>query len=443
MIFDNFSRYDLKSWRLSARRWHDLIDHHGCLFDTVYISSRSKDINVLEGITRSETLGKKIRHVVFDGAHFIKRNMECYFIDLSEQLHFLADFEREHRNGPKHYYPKHSANPDFQHLRGLIRSIKGEPEAFKRCRRDSVFLKGFNEYQDLVKEQDDLLDEAWFTGVCHALQRIDCLESVIIRDTWDMLFSPGRTLVRDIKVEEEDLYSTLEVWHKGCGDINEGRSPTARSWSPTTLLPMGRTYPWDDLDITERHHRMLSDGSVEILKMFEALEAAGKRPSEISLPKGINGSGVPPKVFSNDSHIFRTVCGRLHKLDLQLAGGTMEVLRGLHCLLENTPTLQQLSLTNRDVQSYSEIFPGRDWRHPTLRKIQITGLEVSYGDLAALLFKNFPQSEYLHMSVVRIVEGSWEGLSEGLCHCRRVRDYRVNAPPLNFRSTWYGDIHVE
>lgn len=479
MTFEHLSRKDLRSCRLVSRLWHTWLAERFTI-DTLYLSPREMDMEIFDAITHDPYLRRNIRHLVFDAAQFIKRSKTRYYETLCRQFQ-----DKNHRI-------LHSSNPDIQHLKSLIVGPERADDferwnipvvgSFERCSRDPVFLEGFARYRHLAEEQGNICSQSWFERACHGLQRIVSLESVALRNTWDMLVfaeiydsvditSDIRGTVdgniKDVEAQEMHLSPTL-VWLNEEGDTFKGRSPVARSWPPTALLPMGRVHPWDEPNPTRTYYgrRGLSDGSLELLKLFEILKATCQQPSEIILLTDWNNTGVPPIVFDiswTSSACFPTICGRLRTLNIELAHGATRSLHGLQCILQNAPALRNLSLQlpydgyisdeEQDWFCYSHVFPGIGWRHSTLSSLDISGLSATYRELAALLFLNLPQLESLRMSFVNLIDGGWEDIIEGLRYCDNLQSCQIEEPltypndhfycRTNPSDPWLSDRHYE
>ena len=443
MIFEYFSGKNLKTCRFVSKMWYDCVALTGRItIDTLYLSPREKDMEVFDAITHDSYLRRNIKHLVFDAAQFVKRSKDRYFESLCRQL---AD---EHQRG------QHSSNPGFQHLESLMLTPNpcDHEDFFQKCCNDPLFLEGFAQYHHLVEEQRNICSQSWFDRASHGLQRMVHLESVALRNTWDMLFFANPAFISgrevdDVEAQKRDLDAALVLLEKK-GNTSQGRSPVARSWPPTALLPMARVDPWDDPKPTKSHYRRggLSDGSLELLKLFEVLKVTRQQPSEMLLLSDWDGNGIPPIVFDigwTSSDCFPTICGRLQILDIQLAPGDIRSLHGLQCLLQNTPALGRLSLKlpysteyAMDVFDYSHVFPGTGWRHPTLSSVNIAGLSATYRELAALLFVHIPQLEFLQLSYVDLADGKWEDFIEGLRNCDKLRNCQIKEP-LTYPDRWY------
>ncbi|KAL8648566.1 MAG: hypothetical protein Q9226_005938 [Calogaya cf. arnoldii] len=183
----------------------------------------------------------------------------------------------------------------------------------------------------------------------------------------------------------------------------------------------------------------ISDGSFEVHKLGQLLNAGRKQPSEIMLPGGWGSHhGLSPIVFDVRNWPVSThlssVSGRLEVLHSKLsphinATGDWETdkcyLNGLKSMISNAKALQELTLskvlgpaetdTEHDVFNLGQIFPPvTKWLCTTLRKLELDGFPTSYKQLAGLLFLNIPNLEVLRLGNMTLFDGHWEDIVEGL-----------------------------
>ncbi|KAI4257646.1 MAG: hypothetical protein L6R42_005521 [Xanthoria sp. 1 TBL-2021] len=304
MILSSLPRKHLKQARLVSRRLAELGARD--LIDTVYISSRGKDMAVFDSITKHPVFSKSVKNIVFDNAQFDNLSMSDYFKYLCQQLsqHQICRL----------------MNSNLA-LRNLLRLMIGEPfwpvicrlpvkpsvSAFERCQHDEVFLEGYKLYSAHVREQDNILDIAWFARALDGFNRLGSIESVVLGTTFNQTFFVYDSDYKHEALGDNDKSSVDEEVDKGtASDIQlalahfEGRSltgsPVARTWPPTALFPEPLSY----------HHRSgtgqalrgseISNGCVEFLKLTQLLRRASKQPLRFDVE-----GGVPPYVFDSNN----------------------------------------------------------------------------------------------------------------------------------------------
>lgn len=359
-------------------------------------------------------------------------------------------------------------------------------------RSDKSLMDGFRQYTQLAKQQQNILSKAWFDRACQGLKAIGDLKSVTVCNAWSMIqpeiFAPSRREEPYEAFWSDDVYSGREGLRVASGDTDwyddrnelfvdgEGfgevehvslleshrpvsvcredtysaLSPLARSWPSTWLLPFSPIYPQRNPKAIMKNMG-ISDGSFEVLKLGQLLNAAGKQPLKINLLGG--WKGLSTVAFCSRrwpvSSRLASACGRLQVLDIKLVPqgrpqGNSYCLRleGLRSMFHASPTLQKLSLSmlfgaaeggveEDGFYTLQNAFPcGADWQLPTLRDLDLSGFAVSYERLAGLLFLDFPNLKKLRLGYIQLMGGSWDDFVEGLRRLDTLQSCRITNPLL-------------
>ncbi|KAL8748750.1 MAG: hypothetical protein Q9184_007110, partial [Pyrenodesmia sp. 2 TL-2023] len=178
-ILGYLSNRDLKHTRLTCRRFSSLSNYHFNL-DTVYLSPRSKDMDVFDGITQHPFFSQRVKHVVYDSAQFMHLSMEDYFHTFCAQLNFR-------RSALKHS----SVQELIDRLRGshhpITERLLSMPLPFLRFLEDRSMLEGYFQYMTHALEQRKLFSRTWFARARRGLEALGVIHSIAVRNTWHMI----------------------------------------------------------------------------------------------------------------------------------------------------------------------------------------------------------------------------------------------------------------
>lgn len=397
-ILEYLPRKTLKEARLVCKTWSELCLLH-LHFNTVYLSPRDKDMEVFDGMTQSDALKSRIKHLVFDSTQFVHLSKRDYISIFLADLEYVANLILSDEEEPdveaegedrQHADNEQEANSDERSQARALIYLLNEPlsasdykifhieHAHERFQDDESLMDGFHQYSRLVDQQANIMSKAWLHRACQGLEVID-VEKVTVCSAWSKMHVEGNAGSGRIDPENE-IESDDNDWNELFGDVRpkekyqhphllgedgpdllwreddySGLSPVARSWPSTCLLPVGPMYP---LSCPKRAMQTMgiSDGCFEILKLGQLLNAAGKEPWEIRLPGGWgNTEGISPMTFSlqrwpSSSHLF-SVCSRLEILEVNLtpyegcwhSDGSPH-LEGLRAIIQTSAELRELSL---------------------------------------------------------------------------------------------------
>ncbi|KAL8935327.1 MAG: hypothetical protein Q9216_005485 [Gyalolechia sp. 2 TL-2023] len=487
LILGHLSNKDLKQARLACRKLA-LLGLEALNVETVYISPRNKDMEVFDAITQHPILRKSVKHLVYDLAQFVNLHPEHYFTALCRQIDLQSRLgsDRELQRLVEEYIqPKKNAPQE---------------ELFVRFLRDRTLMDGFSHYKTLAQEQRNFLTGTWFARAHKGLEAIGTLESVTISCAWNMHHPPGPTASRRTEnesnttnnnhgnvfagghneivdrnavigkgegTEEEPVYVELGNYmsfnKQARSGVYSGRSPVARSWPPTHLLPTVTATPYISPSIAELHRRGITDGSFEAFKVVQLLRSANMQPFKVLMPDGgLAGEGVPPVVFDlgrwPDPIQLRALWRSIQVLNINIAyfsgdpppytKDVFPCLDGLQSLFHDAPALQTLSLrlpmethpvTGHNMfYNYLQIFPPiTEWCSPTMTTLKLHSLSASYRDLAGLLFLNLPLLQDLELANIQLTDGKWDDIVEGLRRADNLSRCRFPEPLLYPPDTYY------
>lgn len=444
MVIDYLPQPCRKRMRLVCRTWAAL-GANG-LIDRVYISPFEKDLDVFDAITRHPVFSRAIKHLVYDSAQFAS-DIETD----ADYFRALCDCTGNHRMAYMTYDT--TFKPEFRDLRRAIVDSLVEPSIFlsgsqpglQRCQTLAAFVDGYRQYLHHAKEMSIIAAASWVDRVDRGLKQMRSVESITIRNSWNMIFEHRHDY-------PQEIISSFDFPHATKGyaivDRNGMRlvgSPLARSWSPAYLQPRS-IESHNDHDPIHGSPSAVSDGVVELSQVLQRINSAGMMQhikkfvvSEYSDALG----GVSPYAFLNNTGIdmqFTSLSTSLRILDLKLASSIAEPARQpmldlqiFKRFLEAAQCLESMTLflpcreddfEARDVHSlyhFALVFPkSSTWNLPRLRGLWLHGLRASYSELVTLLVLNCPNLDYLNLSYFQLKDGYWEDIIEGL---RRLPDY--------------------
>ncbi|KAL8657010.1 MAG: hypothetical protein Q9226_002352 [Calogaya cf. arnoldii] len=427
MIINYLPRRSRKRMRLVCRTWGAL-GAEG-LIDRVFISPFEVDMKVFDEISRHPIFSKSVKQLVYDAAQFHPHS----YSDADYLRWLLEDFY----TGYMRYNTVMS--DETRDLKRAITSIDSD-----EYQAQAAFVRGQEQCCHHAEEHVNITTTSWFDRVRIGLNNLLSVETVVMRNSWDMIYD-------DAPADNEKNGSDFETsWTvQGCANVNkDGRrmvgSPLARSWPPTYLRPgLVQSYNYHD----PLHARAVSDGTREFSRLLQLLDS-------VCMTQRIKGfqvsgdtaahRGVSPYAFFDakgaDSY-FTTLSRNLRVLSLTLTPCTLEPARQpmldlqiLKKALESTQSLEWLSLNLplavddfevRDVHSLYHltlVFPQTTaWNLPCLRGLRLRGLRASFDELITLLYLNCPKLQSLDLSYFQLKDGHWEDIIEGLC---RLPDFR-------------------
>ncbi|CAL8575671.1 hypothetical protein XPA_001582 [Xanthoria parietina] len=453
--------------------------------DVVYISPRSKDMEVFESIVQHPVFNGAIKHVVYDSAQIICYSLKDYYNALKEQLE------------GSEYKRLRITNAAVQEMMDVIKppfeSCSSTLEGFHRFQDRPDLIEDFRQQNQIALTQETHIDSPWFAGVCKGLRKLGPIQSVTIRNTWDMTYDEDNTsdtsgCTSEIgddthpgsKEDDQDIENMEDQW-ENCGSSDASTidmmstktpgslrcdgtrlvgSPLARCWPPTWLNP-----PTDQSILS---HRKNSCGlpydewysiRQEFLLVTQLLKTAGKQPLVFGVPGNSDHSESlsqhalksPDAETVHDSP-FLYLAGNLKVLHLSIAlpkeGASQPLVPSLPLLrafLEKAKSLVSLTLIfavetwrirdpddsendGYSLYKFTEVFPTLGGLVlNNLSTLHVCGLEINYRDLVRLLFLQLSKLTSLYFSNVQLMGGGhWGNFIEGLREIRQLDRCSLN-----------------
>lgn len=172
LILERLAKERLKRMRLVCKKLADL--GAPLLMDVLYISPRSKDTEVFESVIQHPTFKTAVKHVIYEAAKVVDYDLEDYFNVLMLQLDQTEYREIRNTNHAIDQLMKLRT----KRLNYAVNSFKNTPA----CMED------YHQYCLVARAQDPNFNGPWFAGVCEGLRKLGPVQSVTIRNTWDMIY---------------------------------------------------------------------------------------------------------------------------------------------------------------------------------------------------------------------------------------------------------------
>lgn len=390
--------------RLVSKEWSALAT--GPLFDRIFFSCRGLDLEVWGNVTRHPVIAGAVREVVYDGSIFkVDLDFEEYFWHLHSHLPMMTvDFNKSE--------PFNSADEE---INAFIEDYKNKSTRgiYHRHKRDAFIVKGHKDHLKYAEfERRGMRNGTVLSQLCDGLRRLDNLRSVILsNNVWD--------------------YDLHEI--EGCGSVSpntlhgpELGSPLVRSWNPLHLRP----FVWDH-DEVEDECSLMCD---HFYTLTTAITETRRNIKSFEIPYGSRGGSLPPQALTwprmTEDLYYLTLhaYSRLEVLNISIGAGggnhdsnDLEALATLPRMLQQMIGLKklELQLLHLDMDhcyTYEQVFPTVG-RWPKLTQLSITGLLIGGWDLIRLIRGRAIVTDLMLQSI-ELLDGTWEGVFEGLCHMR-------------------------
>ena len=403
---------DLKTLRYVSKQWHTMATP--LLFDQVYVSPRSKDIQIFSHITKHPVLSRSIKRIICDVSIVLDLSLERCFHQLCDQWRSMTAFLSKK-------YPFNSSNPRLNGFaNAIILAERSWRDLFSEYAHDEYVIEGWQSWQDLAKEERKAFahgnEGMYFSDLCSGFHRLSNLQSVMIDN--DMWSKVGMYLNQKFYPYYREHTSTA---------ILSG-SPLARSWVPWHLCPQRS----DEAGFEDLITVILAlSRTKSTLKHFSCQSFAreGLSPWHFALP------------FMTDAFAqhMATALRQLQTLELQITPrsyhaidhGNLDALGYLPQLLEQLTNLRYLKLNFTSAESmrrerlpiltplsdtcysYSQVFPQRvKWER--LEWLHLSGLAIDGLDMVFLLLHQMPQLKRLWLYRIDLLQGRWSGVIEAL-----------------------------
>ncbi|KAL8847972.1 MAG: hypothetical protein Q9221_006988 [Calogaya cf. arnoldii] len=447
----------VKQARLACQLWAELGAQF--LFDTIYISPRRIGMDMFEKITRHKTLRNIPRHLVYDSAGFEQLDRMAYASYIHWQYHEgLFDV----------------LGDAFFSVQEMIRYVPIEiidesaTEVDVQLKNHPVFDEGFWEYLKNANEFGNIFKPDWFRRVSRGLKRLGPIESVIMCNTWEMIYNELDTVltppaydvsfteceheaIRHLASQLKCNVDTARLISRNCIRSDGKRlvgSPSARASSTTTLRPSG-THDWNTTDRTQVMLTGRSSGYHECHGLVKLLTSIGKCPKGLNI---LGGFGIDQYRAGIAAHFFDPMQNpepakyldladsltslRLtiadndltslgHRLDYQILQQFLWKARELEVLALEFPCArdpvngQNFTLISL-YPMFSEI---QSWLPPGLKKLHLSGVSVSYREFATHLFLCLPHLTSLKINEFHLKQGCYKDFVKGLRHHTQLQGF--------------------
>lgn len=472
-VLENLKKNHIKRIRLVCKKLASLGGPF--LFDVIYISQHPKNVEVFEAISQHPAFSASVKNVVYDSVKFFDYTLETYCKAIRQQ--YIAWSRRELR----------IADPAIWELMDPKDTMVLQT-VLKRCQGNAAFMEGYRQYCLLAQAERADVKSPWFVRAVEGLRKLGPIQSVTIRNTWDMVYDDdiARDIWQDISEDNSDYDEMMDnrfnaVENKeddweDCGSSDAslsghalGRAPGLRA-DGTRLVgsPLARAWPYSRLQPTSIGRSLCNAELKELSERFhipewlcvdwafdnlvQLLVSADQQPLEFCIPSnGENEQALSTyHLGSHNLSLDLSFAENLQSLFLAVASLERETttlllpdLPLLKVFLKTTKLLTGLTLDlpieqNHSIFSdedsdadqgdgyalfqFTQIFPPlQDLQITHLRTLNLSGLEITYRNLAGLLFLKAPNLTCLSLSHIQLAKGGhWEDIIEGLRHLHHL-----------------------
>jgi len=388
-------KYELKRFRLVSREWSMFATP--LLFDRVYISARERDLTVFNSITQHPVLGSVVREVIYDTSRF---QQEISLRDYFDRLCYDLNHCFVHENGDLEwrFYPLINALKS-ENPRGEI-SENLTDELYERHKKDDFVRGGYKRWRHYAKSERRTAERTFLSRtLSQGMQKSGGVRSfAVVGKTW-----------------ETHLDETT------CLDKSFSGPPSIRRWNalharPRVDMDNEPSYATFATTITA----LQSIKPVVSLSIFKGMVHCGKGLAPYALKQWSGCS-----IFT----AFLDVCVYLESFSLTIDMDETDdyaapkFLGVLPIMLHRMKHLKRLDLglsidglPNSDTcNTYEQVFP-REGRWPQLLDLELAGLAIGGYQLVHMLSRRFPQLQNLCLSDIELVDGTWDGVIEGMRH---------------------------
>ena len=184
-IVQSLEKCDLKSVRLVFQTWIAFATER--LFDRVYVSAHSDNLEVFKAITQHTILSKCVKTLIYDAVDFVENYSKTQYVcDLSDQTwsYPLDDSSLESSKAPS----------SDSEIKAWMVLVKPDPQSFmfrnvhevQRACKDYEFIDcGYQKYQRYAAFQRLQSNNGNFVeSLVGGLQKLENLSCVVMEDKW-------------------------------------------------------------------------------------------------------------------------------------------------------------------------------------------------------------------------------------------------------------------
>ncbi len=272
-------------------------------------------------------------------------------------------------------------------------------DLYERHKEDDLVRQGYKRWRHYAKSERRTAERTFLSrALTRGIQRLNGVRSfAMIGDLWETHL---------------DETASLDKYSSG--------SPSIRCWDSLHARPR---YDFDheptDVSFATAILALRSIRTVASLSIFKGMVDCGKGLAPLALTQWSGNS-----VFT----AFLNVCIYLESFSLTIetdvetgdyaAPKALGVLPRILFRMKNLKRLDLgLSISGRfnwdSCYTYEQVFP-QEGRWPQLVDLEIVGLAIGGFQLVRMLSRRFPKLQHLCLSDIELVDGSWEGVVEGM-----------------------------
>lgn len=392
LVFLQLSKEELKSARLVCKLWSFL--PLGFLFDRIYISPHSVNVQVFDSIAAHPLISRCITEVVYDVCDFRAGLSRLEYFDAlchqlySRCLHLPLSFEFE--------TPDEQLNEVLQYARGKARHIAGYTDGTREdLSRYRVVDRGHRAYLESSRQQEEYHKGGELLAhLCLGLKQLPAVTAVVLGGIWG------------------DFLTDRQFDHTKRLPVHRCGSPLARTWNPLFLEPraIGRR----------------ARGHVDFFTMIRGLSLSQKKVSRFESTRWLNlhQDTFDTKTLMSPSLLHHTVnaLSTVERLTIKRVTSDYphhtDSIDALPAILRSMSALKDLSLDmdkmsdNNDDYPYTllEIFgPQHAWCH--LASLRLASFAADESNLLGFLV-SLPALRVLNLQDGELTSGNWASALE-------------------------------
>ena len=414
-IFSFLEKKDLKSVRSCSKFFSIIVIE--LLFDRIYVSPHSKNLEVFTQMTDHASISKKIKHLIYGSARFepnmsyeLYRDMMLWRTATSlDRADYKAFFDKNHR------YPQ-----DFieivQRYRDSCRLTyyRDHADALEGLAKPSILTEGFEDHLRMIDEQqENILSGKLMRRLCSGLPKLPLLKTVSYENDWDL-----RLPRKFSRVKISDPNNPEQYCPSG--------SPLARSYNPWYLQP------------TDQCGKIRESNFFDLVR---ALALTKREVKTLDLDNVLLGSenfddiNVPS--FIHTTNAFRY----LHSLSLLYYVNRQSQTDALPRMLQSIGGLRHVQIRIAWVSWLS--YGASDYKHLSI--FDIFGMSFVWPHLSSIILENArfmdddlieflriqPKLCTLHLKNATLENGSWIDFFDNLHNLLNLKSFLLSE--MNWR----------
>ena len=424
-ILKLLEKSDLKSVRLVSKTWTAFAAE--LLFDQVYVSAHSENLEVFSAITQHPLLSQYIKTLRYDAVDFISTWGKGHYLAhlwLQSKFHF--------RHNPVSSTEPPTLDPEINTWVKLVTANHAQSvnncskHPWKKCKNYDFICDGYRKYQRCAALQRAQFSNGVFLEtLVGGLQKLRNLSCVIVGDRWSL---PQRVLN-----DPKGLFLKIPTG-----------SPLARDWNIFHTCPKEWDFKTEQYD-ESMLIRGATDGADHYWTITGALIRSQRSIKTFKVGDDFS-SGVPPYVFDRSRVGSLSFPGLeivafsgLQVLKLRIAAyGRQKTpeshpsMEGLRFLLGSMHHLRLLDLDFPEYHedepacySYNQVFP-QDGRWSQLTSLSLCSFASSAVDFLTLITRRAPKLSHLKLGTIDLLSETWEGVFECMMQSRHLMSCELN-----------------